>query len=482
MLESIERCSHGLHGDRGRLEWANEKLRVRVKAGVCPPRVDARIDRAVPEELARLVGEDVGVAEHLQVRSRRVHHVEWPDVLPGNVKVVVEGEAISGPGVDLHQLDVRVSLVLGEDDVVVEALVDQVAERGEHALPGGWRPARGYFGVVDRDVVSGGVVLVGSPKEIVELVAVTVVVPGHVVLQHGIGRGAVEVEAATVCVVRGGHLVDLAELNRHRVGVPGPDADRTTGRVGVRLVATRVCFGVLDRAPLDPAEHDAAAAVLWQTPGAVVVIGNAVTDVDVLVRRAWELVRQDGNALESIVVAHHAGHARLVQAGPPLRVEEDPELLEVVDLDVVDREVRIMDRVRGYWIDGAEDQDSVGGVGLLTTSEDLEIGDLYVAQILDDDARASAGIDDGAAVAVRADFDLAYRAVRAELDGAVVYFSSCQEEPIILGEGLHGDAIESAPGCLLGRAVRSVVAVGTDIVGLASAGAARGPNQHDDAN
>ena len=261
LLERIERCADGLHGVR-RLEWADEKLRVRVKAGVCPPLVDARIDRAVPEELARLVGEDVGVAEHLQVRSRRIHHVERPDVLPGNVQVVVEGEAISGPGVDLHQLDVRVSLVLGEDDVVVEALVDQVAERGEHALPGGWRPARSHLGVVDRDVVAGGVVLVGPPKEIVELIAVTVVVPGHVVLQHGIGRGAVEVEAAAVCVVRGGHLVDLAELDRHRVGVPGPDANRTTGRVGVRLVATLVCFGVLDRAPLDAAEHDAAAAVL----------------------------------------------------------------------------------------------------------------------------------------------------------------------------------------------------------------------------
>ena len=207
-----------------------------------------------------------------------------------------------------------------------------------------------------------------------------------------------------------------------------------------------------------------------------------MTDVHVLVRRAWELVRQDGNALESIVMAHHAGHARLVQASPPLRVEEDPELLEVVNLDVVDLEVRIMDRVRGYWIDGAEDQDSVGGVGLLTTSEDLEIGDLYVAQILDDDARAGAGIDDGAAVAVRADFEVACRAVGAELDGAVVHLSSCQEQPIVLGEGLHGDAIEGAPGCLLGRAVRSVVAVGADIVGLASAGAARGPNQHDDVN
>src|SRR4029077_4641585 len=120
------------------------------------------------------------------------------------------------------------------------------------------------------------------------------------------------------------------------------------------------------------------------------------------------------------------GHACLVQAGPPLRVEEDPELLEVVDLDVVDREVRIMDRVRGHWIDGAEDQDAVGGVGLLTTSADLERGDLYVAQILDDDARAGAGIDDGAAVAVRADFDLAYRAVGAEWDGPVVHLSSSQ--------------------------------------------------------
>ena len=51
-----------------------------------------------------------------------------------------------------------------------------------------------------------------------------------------------------------------------------------------------------------------------------------------------------------------------------------------------------------------------------------------------------------------------------------------------LVEGLHGDAIEGASGCLLGRAVRSVVAGGADIVGLASAGAARGQNQHDDVN
>ena len=208
----------------------------------------------------------------------------------------------------------------------------------------------------------------------------------------------------------------------------------------------------------------------------MVVIGNAVTDVDILVRRAGELARQDGNALESIVMAHRAGHARVAQAGPPVRVEEDPEFLEVVDLDVVDLEVRIMERVLGERIDVGDDQDSVGGVGLLAASADLEIGDLHAAQILDDDARAGARIDDGAALAVRSDLDVACRAVGAELDGAVVHASSCQEEPITRGEGVLGDAIEGAPGRLLGRAVRSVVAVTADVVGLASGGAGRGPS------
>ena len=47
-------------------------------------------------------------------------------------------------------------------------------------------------------------------------------------------------------------------------------------------------------------------------------------------------------------MAHRVGHAGIAQAGPPAPVEEDPELLEVVDLDVVDLEVRIMERSAGY--------------------------------------------------------------------------------------------------------------------------------------
>ena len=35
--------------------------------------------------------------------------------------------------------------------------------------------------------------------------------------------------------------------------------------------------------------------------------------------------------------------------------------------------------------------------------------------------------------------------------------SSCQEETVTRGEGVHGDAIEGAPGRLVGGAVRSVV-------------------------
>jgi len=143
--ERIERCAHALHTDvRTRPEWTDEKLRVPVEAGVRPPVVDAGIHLLVtvyvPEELERLFGEDVDVVEHLQVRSGRVEHIERSDAVPGNVEVVVEGEVLTGPGVDLHEFDVRVPLILDVGDVVVEALVEQVAEPDEHPLPGGGPP------------------------------------------------------------------------------------------------------------------------------------------------------------------------------------------------------------------------------------------------------------------------------------------------------------------------------------------------------
>ena len=36
-------------------------------------------------------------------------------------------------------------------------------------------------------------------------------------------------------------------------------------------------------------------------------------------------------------MAYRAGHTRVAQARPPARVEEDPEFLEAVDLDIVDQ-------------------------------------------------------------------------------------------------------------------------------------------------
>jgi hypothetical protein len=60
-------------------------------------RVDAGIDLVVPEELARLVGEEVDVVEHPQVRTGRRDHVERSDVPNSDVQVVVEGEVVIGP-------------------------------------------------------------------------------------------------------------------------------------------------------------------------------------------------------------------------------------------------------------------------------------------------------------------------------------------------------------------------------------------------
>ena len=48
----------------------------------------------------------------------------------------------------------------------------------------------------------------------------------------------------------------------------------------------------------------------------------------------------------------------------------------------------------------AGDEDSVAGVAFLTAASDLEIGDLYAVEILDDDARASASVDDSSAPAI----------------------------------------------------------------------------------
>jgi hypothetical protein len=119
--ERTERFAYPL---RARREWADEKLRVPVEAGVRPPLVDGLIDALVPVEPERLFGEEIDIVEHLQLRSGRVDHVERSNLVLGKVYVVVEGQAITGPGVDLHELDVRVSLVLDVGDVVVEALVD----------------------------------------------------------------------------------------------------------------------------------------------------------------------------------------------------------------------------------------------------------------------------------------------------------------------------------------------------------------------
>ena len=106
---------------------------------------------------------------------RSCRYVKRSDAVPSNVEVVVEGEGITGPGVDLHELDVRVPFVLNVDDVVVDALVNQVAEPDEHPLPGGRPPARGHLAIADRNVVADGVVLMVSPKEIINLVAISMV-------------------------------------------------------------------------------------------------------------------------------------------------------------------------------------------------------------------------------------------------------------------------------------------------------------------
>src|SRR5262249_18472518 len=151
--------------------------------------------------------------------------------------------------------------------------------------------------------------------------------------------GAVEVVAPAVSVVGRGHPMRLAELDRDELGIPGPDADGTTGRVSVRLIAILVCFAILDRSPVNAAENDSATTVLRQTAGAVVMIGKAATDVHILVRRAREFVRQNSNALQSIIMAHHLSDARVIKTGSPGRVDKDPEQLEIMDLNVVDREI-----------------------------------------------------------------------------------------------------------------------------------------------
>src|SRR5262249_27144835 len=122
------------------------------------------------------------------------------------------------------------------------------------------------------------------------------------------------------------------------------------------------------------------------------------------------------------------------------------------------------DRVRGNWIDCADDEDPVGRVALLTASADLERGDLHLAQVRDDDARAVSRIDDRAAVIVRSNLDVTRRVVGAELDGALEHASCFQEELIFRGEGLHCHAIQRAPCFLLGRAIGIVVASWADVV------------------
>src|SRR5262249_58053244 len=113
-----------------------KKLRAPSEPYRRPPLVDGVIDPLVPVERKRLFGEVIDIVEHLQVRSRRVDHVERSNRVPGEVYVVVEDQAISGPRVDLRQLDVRLPLVLDVGDVVVKALVDQIAEPDEHPLAG----------------------------------------------------------------------------------------------------------------------------------------------------------------------------------------------------------------------------------------------------------------------------------------------------------------------------------------------------------
>src|SRR5262249_35830619 len=119
-------------------------------------------------------------------------------------------------------------------------------------------------------------------------------------------------------------------------------------------------------------------------------------------------------------------------------------------------------------------------VGFLTAAANLEIGDLYRAQIFDDDARAGASIDDGAAVPVRSDLDIVRRAVGAEVDGAAVHHAPFQKEPIARGEGVLGHASGGGPARPPGGAISSVVAVPADVIGLAGNSAGRRRGQHDD--
>src|SRR6516162_5399329 len=231
-----------------------------------------------------------------------------------------------------------------------------------------------------------------APAAFVEQVSVPLVVPRDVVLHHRVAGDDVEVVAPSVPGA-GPHVVRLAVLDGHVVGVPGPDSHRPARVRGVRQVPVLVLLGVFDHAPGDAPDHDAAAGVMPQSRGAVVVVGQRVADVDVLVRPVPDVVGSDADPLAGDVVDHDIRHANVAQGRSRVRIDLDAGALEVRHLDVVDLEAGVANRLRQRGVDFGGDGDSVLHghevvvVGRAAVPPDHQGGDLDVVQVLDHDAR-----------------------------------------------------------------------------------------------
>src|SRR5262249_9158200 len=155
------------------------------------------------------------------------------------------------------------------------------------------------------------------------------------------------------------HTVRFAELDDHVVGVPGPDPHGPARVRGVRQVAVLVLLAVLDHAPGDACDHDAAAGVMPQTRGAVVVVGQRVADVEALVRPATNIVGTSGDTLPGDVVDHDIRDASVAQGRPREGIDLHAGPLEVGHLDVVDTEVGVANGLWGRGVGLREDQNAV---------------------------------------------------------------------------------------------------------------------------